>query len=85
VPQDEAEVSVSRFDPATREYRVERYLLDRQALARARTARGEFQAPACGAGEAAALQFGARQQAILSLLPPRPNERLVYKCSETVR
>jgi hypothetical protein len=81
VPADEAAVSVNRFDPASGEYRMERYLLGREAMARARTARAEFQAPACGAGEGAAREFGARQGAILSLLPERPNERLVYTCS----
>ena len=82
VPGDEAVVSVNRFDPATREYRMERYLLDREAMARARAARGEFEAPACGVDEQAAREFGARQAGILSLLPERPNERLVYTCSE---
>jgi hypothetical protein len=83
VPDAEEAVSVNRFDPASKEYRVERYLLDRDAMARVRTARAGFQAPACGAGEGAAQELGARQQAILSLLPPQPNERLVYKCSNT--
>ena len=85
VPADEESVSVNRFDPATREYRMERYLLDREAMARARTARAEFEAPACGGGAEAAQELGARQQAILSLLPERPNERLVYSCREAAR
>jgi hypothetical protein len=54
-------------------------------MARARTARAEFEAPACGAGAKAAQELGARQQAILSLLPDRPNERLVYSCREAAR
>ena len=29
-----------------------------------------------------ARELGARQQAIISLLPPQPNERLVYRCEE---
>ncbi len=82
VPSDEESVSVNRFDPATREYRMERYLLDRAAMARARTARAEFEAPACGGGADAARDLGARQAAILSLLPARPNERLVYRCAK---
>jgi len=82
VPQEEAAVSVNRFDPATREYRVERYLLGREAIGRVRQARAEFEAPQCGAGAEAAQEFGARQQAVLSLLPASPNERLVYRCSE---
>jgi S1-C subfamily serine protease len=81
VPGEEAVVSVSRFDPDQREYRVERYLLDSEAMGRARAARGEIEAPACGSGRQAALDLGARQAAILSLLPERPNERLVYRCA----
>jgi hypothetical protein len=82
VPDEEEVVSVNSFDPATREYRVERYLLGREAMARARTARGEFTAPSCGAAREAALELGAQQDAIFSLLPERPNERQVYKCAE---
>jgi serine protease Do len=85
VPGTEAAVSVNRFDPQTREYRMERYPLGTVAMARARTARGEFTAPECGVDEQAAREFGARQAAILSLLPERPNERLVYSCSQARR
>jgi hypothetical protein len=72
---------VNRFDPSQREYRVERYLLDRAAMERLRAARAEFEAPACGADVQAIRAFGSRQAAILSLLPASPNERLVYTCS----
>ena len=81
VPNDEESVSVNRFDPATGEYRMDRYLLGREDMATARTARAEYDAPACGAGEDAGQELGARQQAILSLLPAQPNERLVYRCT----
>ena len=85
VPGTEAAVSINRFDPQTREYRMERYLLGNVAMARARTARGELEAPGCGADEQAVRDFGAHQAALLSLLPDRPNERLVYSCSEAAR
>ena len=81
VPSEESNVSVNRFDPATGEYRMERYLLSRDKLARVREARSEYEPPACGIGEEAAQELGARQAAILSLLPAQPNERLVYSCS----
>lgn len=80
-PQDEASASVNTFDPATGEYRMDRYLLDSDALAKVRNARGKFQAPACGAGEEAAQALGTQQAAVLSLLPAQPNERLVYRCA----
>ncbi len=82
VPNDEAVVSVNRFDPATGEYRVERYLLGREAMDAARKARGEYKAPACGAGPAAVADLGNSQRVILDQLPGDPNERIVYKCSE---
>ncbi len=84
-PDEEEVVSINSFDPATREYRVERFLLDREAMTRVRTARAEFHAPACGAGRQAALDLGAQQQSILSLVPERPNERLVYKCGPAAK
>ena len=82
VPNTDAAVSVNRFDPATGEYRMDRYLLGREDMAAAREARAEYEAPACGAGPDAGRELGARQQAIISLLPPQPNERLVYRCTE---
>jgi serine protease Do len=80
VPEEEAAVSVNRFDPEAGEYRVDRYLLGRDALAAARQARGSYEAPGCGGGAAAAVQLAERQQAVLGALPARPNERLVYQC-----
>lgn len=81
VPDTEAAVSVNRFDPATGEYRMERYLLGHQAMAAARTARTAYKAPACGGAPSLAADLGARQDAIIALLPESPNERLIYRCS----
>ena len=80
VPNDEATVSVNRYDPATRTYQVERFLLALDAMNAARTARSGVKAPACDADESAVREFGAGLQTIKALLPPRPNERLVYRC-----
>ena len=79
-PNDEATVSVNRYDPATRTYQVERFLLGLDAMSAARAARSAVKAPACGADETAAREFGTGLQAIKALLPPQPNERLVYRC-----
>lgn len=83
VPEEEAAVTVNRFDPAAGEYRVDRYLLGREARAEARAAREGYSAPQCGGGAAAATALAQRQQAILAVLPPQPNERLVYSCRRT--
>ncbi|QGN53498.1 S1C family serine protease [Novosphingobium sp. Gsoil 351] len=79
-PNDEATVSVNRYDPATRTYQAERFLLGLEAMNAARDARSAMKAPACGVDEATAREFGAGLQSIKALLPPHPNERLVYKC-----
>ncbi|RPF72389.1 S1 family peptidase [Aurantiacibacter spongiae] len=83
VPANEAAVSVNRFDPAQGQFIMERYLLDREAMTGARAARGKYNAPDCGAPEAAAQRLGSDQAAVMSSLPPRPNERLVYDCTAT--
>ncbi|WP_421848220.1 S1C family serine protease [Novosphingobium sp.] len=80
VPQGEATISVTRFDPDRREYTVERYLLGLDAMTAARAARAKLSAPACGVDEAAARALGEAQGAIRALLPAEPNERLRYTC-----
>jgi hypothetical protein len=80
VPSDEAAVSVNSYDPKTREYRVERYLLGREAMEALREARGKYTTPACGADEAAVRKLGSDQATIAGMLPSSPNERLVYTC-----
>lgn len=81
VPADEAAVSVSRFDPQSREYIVERYQLSREAMTAARAARAAYNTPQCGRGAEAARDLGTAQQGVVASLPPRPNERLVYRCN----
>ncbi len=82
VPETESHVAVNTFDPATGEYRMDRYLLDKNQMSQVRKARGEYEPPACGRGQAATQKLGKDQSAILSLLPSEPNERLVYDCSK---
>ena len=80
VPNDEATVSINRYDPASRTYQVERFLLGLEAMTATRAARSAVKAPTCEADETVARDFGAGLETIKALLPPRPNERLVYKC-----
>lgn len=81
VPAEEAAVSINRFDPSAGEFAIDRYLLPRAAMTEARTLRGSYTAPQCGAGEQAARQLGEAQRAITGKLPASPNERLVYTCT----
>ena len=80
VPRDEAAVAVNFYDPDTRTFRTDRYLLGQTAMAEARAARDQFTAPACGVSDAART-LGEQQSALLAKLPDRPNERLVYSCT----
>ncbi|KEO91940.1 protease [Erythrobacter longus] len=79
VPSSEAAVSVSRYDPETRTYRTDRYLLSQKDMEAAREARGKYNPPACGVTDAARV-LGEQQAALIAMLPDRPNERLVYSC-----
>lgn len=83
VPNDEATVTIASIDEAGREYRVDRYLLDAETMAKAREIRAGVAIKGCSvdAGELAAL--ATQQDAIRSALPASPNERLVYRCQKT--
>lgn len=81
VPNGEETVSVNSYDPTTKTYKVERFLLGYDAMQQARAARGKVLPPMCSAGEDGAHKLGESQAAIKALLPADPNERLVYKCS----
>ncbi|WP_284125997.1 S1C family serine protease [Parerythrobacter aestuarii] len=79
VPNEEAAVSVALYDPQSRTYRTDRYLLTASAMAEARKARGAYTPPKCDA-DGAAGKLGDLQSAVTSTLPEQPNERLVYRC-----
>ena len=80
VPDDEQAVSVNRYDPASKTFRTDRYLLSRTAMSAARDARKDYSPPQCGAANAAS-SLGDMQSAVIAQLPAEPNERLVYSCS----
>lgn len=80
VPDDEDAVSINIYDPSTKTFRTDRYLLGRAAMASVREARESYEPPLCGVTEAAQ-SLGDQQQAIAAMLPGQPNERLVYTCA----
>ena len=80
VPGDDDTVTVSRFDPVRKAYTMERFFLDLDTMTRVREESAKFKSPACGAGEEAARKLGDAQTAWKAMLPPTPNERLVYDC-----
>nr|WP_137677913.1 serine protease [Parerythrobacter lutipelagi] len=79
VPNQDAAVSINTYDPDSGTFRTDRYLLGRNDMSAARAARGKYTPPSCDS-ENAGSKLGDLQGAVTSLLPPAPNERLVYKC-----
>jgi hypothetical protein len=79
VPNVDDAVSVNSYDPHTREFRTDRFLLSLSAMDQARAARGKYHPPECGAPRAAS-ELGEMQSGVVALLPDEPNERLVYSC-----
>jgi hypothetical protein len=80
VLEDEAAVAVNRYDPDTRAFRTDRYLLGQAAMDKVLETRAKYSPPACGVSDAART-LGEQQSALLALLPEAPNERLVYACT----
>lgn len=82
VPNEEATVTVASIDDAAREYRVDRYLLDAETMARAREIRAGVMVKSCTASADQVAALAVQQDAIRSALPATPNERLVYGCQK---
>ncbi|WP_068073016.1 S1C family serine protease [Novosphingobium lentum] len=85
VPRQDLSVSLNTYDPATRTYKVEHFLLGLAAMDKLRATRDRFTAPQCGAGEAAARKLDQNEAALRQLLPPEPNERLTYHCDAAAK
>lgn len=83
VQPGEDAISVNSFDPATGTLRIERYLPDEATLAKARTLRATLAAKGCFTDAASLGKLQGLQGELRALLPPQPNERLVYDCSRT--
>lgn len=82
VPNNDPSISINSFDPATGTYRTERYLADADTLDKARELRSKYTFAGCTADEAMIVRLQDMQGEIRSILPPQPNERLVYNCSK---
>ena len=81
VPNGEQTVSVLEVHPGGRQYVVNRYLLSADAMARARSLRQRIELNVCTGDQARLASLGEGQEQIRRMLPPLPNERLVYDCS----
>lgn len=81
VPDQEANVSVLDFDPATGTYTNTRYLLSSEQMTQARALRKGVPLKECSSDQAKRAELATQQQSIRAALPPVYNEKLVYKCS----
>ncbi len=79
VPNTEDAVAINSYDPETRTFRTDRYLLAQDDMGAARAARAKYKPPQCGVTDASRT-LGEQQSGVRSLLPSQPNERLVYEC-----
>lgn len=80
VPKQDETVSVNTYDPATRTFRTDHFLLGFDTMAKLREARSRFKAPECGVTDDVARKLASDEQALTALLPPEPQERLSYHC-----
>ncbi len=80
VPEEEASISVRLFDPVTGTYRSDKYLVGADVADQARTLRTSLKWAGCTADPQRLAELGRLQGNIANLLPPQPNERLVYHC-----
>lgn len=80
--EGQATIDVRSFDPATGTYMIERYLPDAATIDQAREIRDRFPAGQCTRDPAALTQLAEMESELRAILPPRPNERLVYTCSK---
>lgn len=75
-------VAVDRFDPTRGELTIDRYFIDGATMEKARIAQGKLTMASCTGDPDLLGRLGQQQSEIRALLPPRPNERLVYRCGK---
>lgn len=82
VPNNEAQVSVISYAPDTNSYRIERYLLGMDAMAKARAARNQYDVMTCNADQPTREKIENMNKTIREVVPPSPNETLVFECAD---
>ena len=81
-PNQEQTVTISSFQPDSSEFTEERYLMDLDAMTKARAIRAEYGNKACTADVKALADIEDMVKAIRAELPSQANESLVYECSK---
>jgi serine protease Do len=80
VPNNSQEVSIISFEPDKGSYRIERHLLGKDAMDKARAARNRYDANGCSAKPEAQDKVAQMNRAVRELLPEQANEVLQYNC-----
>lgn len=81
VPENEASISIRHYDPTSGSYRSDKYLVGTDIADQARGIRASMKAQGCTADPQRLAELAKVQAQITQLLPPQPNERLVYHCT----
>jgi serine protease Do len=82
VPNNDPQVSVISFDAGQSQYRIERYLLGLDAMQKIRDARKRYNVNSCSANAAVQAKVSDMNEAVRNVLPPQPNEVLVFACED---
>lgn len=82
VPNNEAQVSMVSFAPEKKTYRIERFLLGMDAMTKAREARKRYEVQTCSKAPETLAKVDNMNKAVRELLPPSPNEILVFACTD---
>jgi serine protease Do len=82
VPNNDAQVSLVSYTPASKTYRIERYLLGMEAMTAARAARKRYDVQSCSTDMAVRDSIDNMNKAVREILPTTPNELLIYACDD---
>jgi hypothetical protein len=82
VPNGSETAYVQEFDPKKSEYVSTRYLLSQSEMEHLRQIRGETAAKKCSLDTASLEQLEQLTDQLKASLPPQPNEKLVYRCTQ---
>lgn len=80
VPNSEAQVSLVSYEPKSNVYRIERYLPGLVAMEKAREARKRYDVTQCRTDPETSAKIDNMNKAVREVLPPAPNEILVFAC-----
>lgn len=82
VPNNDAQVSLVSYSPASQSYRIERYLPGMDAMEKAREARKRYDVTSCSSDPVMLEKIDNMNKAVRELLPPTPNELLNFACED---